>query len=138
MRVQDLTLSYPLRKFLMSSVLRVNVWIFNAAGNACLFKNSFNGVFKMLQLHCDLFEKKSTFWANSKFREFLHFNHFYFYKIKLSLCWILIGLAYLNYISNNIVQTVFKSQRIYIIQFIGKYLINHTLFWSLLRIGCGC
>lgn len=62
--------------------------------------------------------------------EFLQFNHICFYKIKLSLFWLLNDLGYLNYISD-IAQRVFKSQMISVIEFIEK--ISIELLCSLLR-----
>ena len=106
--------------------------------NAYLFKNSFNEIFEMLQLHCDLF------WKNLHFGPIQNsessFSLITSISTKLSYHYVeyLLALVISTTFQTNIAQAVFKSQRIYVIQFIGKYLTNHTLFCSLLRTGCGC
>lgn len=106
------------------------MWMFEFSlwlQNAFLFENHFNEILKTLQLHCNLF--KNPQFGPIQNSEFLQFNHLCFYKIKLSLFWLLNGLSYLNCVSN-IAQTVFKSQMIYVIEFIEKYLMNCFALYS--------
>lgn len=111
---------------------------FSVLQNACLFENSFNEILKMLQLHCDLFEKSPHFRPIQNSENSFSLSTSISTKLSYHYAEYLLALVISATFQTNIALTVFKSQSIYVIQFVGRYLVNHTLFCSSLRTGYGC
>lgn len=84
----------------------------------------------MLKLHCDLFGKNPHFGPIQNSESSFSLITYISTRVGYNFIQYLLALFISSAFQTNITHTVFKSQRIYIIQFVGKCVINPTLFCS--------